>query len=1008
MMDLPIRLVFDPEAAALKHDAESTSVHAGYFVESTDVRLWIDIALQCVGDAAQCDFFAVYLDEKRRGVFVRTKVDERSLVDDGKIGNSTVLRMQSVELPVSMTGSQFWIPKAAHLNPKPMQNEWSNAINGTSRLLVWHPVWGLLGLEESHRLGIESLIRGPEMPSGRWNDAVPGSALPERLLRVDSPPPPTLQQWLENTSKSIGKSPKPLMDLPPSRAERRSDPVGNFMLRTRGTVGRAVGQIADWMERSLKRMVKPKSSPSEKAARSTAATAPGKKSAMETSQWVQAIRNWAKHHVQQWNEAIEARRNAAVHRLMEMLDKDPEQGLLYAIPMSEVDIGRGMCAPGSELVAHDWRIGGFSKGADFWSLGSDTRAKLRSKYILLALRELKSGRYERAAFVYAQLLGDFSSAASALEQGKLYRQAAVIYRDRLGHKKKAAELFRRVGDFNETLVLYIAMGMNLEAGDLYTELGQSEQATKSFEAHLGDCYREMRWCDAADVLCAKLNEFDSAIAMLQSHWPNGQQGRTCLQKTLSLLQNAGRHDASGKQVERLLKSPSLLNCGSWPSEFLSDLVRSYPDISVREQAKQGLFEHASQILGSPSHTIYAAAVTAAIRKAIPEDRLLHRDTVRFVERTKQQIKPIHVIRPNAKSSRSLEPLESIELSRETNWFGLVPTSRGPMCFGDRDGTLFVQPAWHEENYSRGKPHERTKGGAFEIRSFFANSGGRRWIRHSGRVKNEVESFIGMLGGSNGKNAFQEGSSFWYDSALCFRMIPANTEVFDYFFPHEFGISEDNESIVQGVFLHKCEGQVRLGTYDICSKIYYPIQTVFEDFQNGMERDVKKLLAESNLDSDSMREVGMQYVLEMPWRISKHKTQTLISCGTQLHIYESVKRIHSDDFSHAIESIQISNRYARPRAIIGMSEGVVLQWLKHDNFQSLKIDDSARNSHSCFLRSGHIAIAHDAGVDVYSNQGYQVKLESAKQCNQNFSSIAADEEVFWTITNDGLVQKWRPL
>ena len=83
----------------------------------------------------------------------------------------------------------------------------------------------------------------------------------------------------------------------------------------------------------------------------------------------------------------------------------------------------------------------------------------------------------------------------------------------------------------------------------------------------------------------------------------------------------------------------------------------------------------------------------------------------------------------------------------------------------------------------------------------------------------------------------------------------------------------------------------------------------------------------------------------------------------------------------------------------------MQWSKADDYHSCVIDDSAKNSQNCFVRTGHIAIAHDAGVDLYENKGLKVKLLATHTSTRGFVGIEAESDAFWTLTKDGLVQKW---
>jgi tetratricopeptide (TPR) repeat protein len=984
MMDIAVRL-------QLGSEIETPQSATGYIVESQDVSHWIALAIHSCSDATQCDFFPLLVDGVERGAFLRISSPMRLQVRVPLEQVASVIEMRLISDSTHMN-REVWIPLAGKLLPEPLAAEWDLLLADQKEILVWHPMFGLLGFDRSQRCGIESLIQIMPLPARRWSDATEGTALPERLIRVDGPAPPTLQQWLANTEKNIGKNSGELLGLSPSQAERRGNLADDFKMRFLAALGKSISKVTEWMARAARN----KNSPNDKPVNSSAPAkkSPTQGSALSTMQWAQQIREWAKNQMQQWSEALEARRNASVNRLLEMLATNPDDGLKYAIPMSDVDAMRGMGKAGSELVAHDWRSAG-SGGGDAWSVNADLRSRLLIQYRQLALREFKNGRFERAAFIYAHLMGDYSSAANALEQGKLYRSAAVIYRDRLRHQRKAAELFRLAGDFDETLILYKTMGMHLEAGDLYRELDQNEKAVEAYRCHVEYCISRSRWCDAADTLVDKLDATDEAIAMLQRNWPFGHQGEACFEKTISILFKADRHDDAIQQIDRLVKTPSVLDCGSWPAQFLAKVVQAYPVPSVQNRAQQALYLYASQVLSSTNHGAHHAGVSEALRRAIPEDSLLHRDTWRYlhkqnyVHKQNEATRDTQPTNPLLKSVPKLEPILSIPLNSGTKWFGMIPTLRGPLCFGEHNGTLIVQPGWFESGGSGRKPSEHASmqlGGGFEIRSFFTNVTAQRWIRSAGKTDNGNETFLCFIGGSSGSSIFREGSTYWYDGALSFRVVPANPKILDCFVPPALVENLLEGTIVheQGVLLEDCDSGVRLGLIDRECHISYPKQTLSEDF------------ADINDDLPAMPE----------WRIAKHKSQTVIASGQRLRIYNSTQLVRSEDLPHCVETLTVSNRFGRPRIIIGMSQGVIIQWLKSDEFRSLQIDKNAKNSKACFLPTGHIAIAHDDGIDVIANEGYRVSHDSNYISNRSYAAIVSDPLCFWTLTEDGLVQKWK--
>ena len=81
-------------------------------------------------------------------------------------------------------------------------------------------------------------------------------------------------------------------------------------------------------------------------------------------------------------------------------------------------------------------------------------SQLRAKYMELAGREMRLGRYRRAAYIYAHLLGDLTNAAAALIAGKHWREAAVLYRDRLKRPEMAAKCLEQGGLWAEAIEFY--------------------------------------------------------------------------------------------------------------------------------------------------------------------------------------------------------------------------------------------------------------------------------------------------------------------------------------------------------------------------------------------------------------------------------------------------------------------------------------------------------------------------------------------------------------------------
>ena len=106
----------------------------------------------------------------------------------------------------------------------------------------------------------------------------------------------------------------------------------------------------------------------------------------------------------------------------------------------------------------------------------DLQQKLLAKYRELANREKRLKRYRRAAYIYAELIGDVETAAAVLEEGKHFREAAEIYRKHLHKPLLAARTYESGGLFREAVEIYEELELWEEAGDVYGKMEQSSKA----------------------------------------------------------------------------------------------------------------------------------------------------------------------------------------------------------------------------------------------------------------------------------------------------------------------------------------------------------------------------------------------------------------------------------------------------------------------------------------------------------------------------------------------------
>lgn len=328
-------------------------------------------------------------------------------------------------------------------------------------------------------------------------------------------------------------------------------------------------------------------------------------------------------------------------RLLHLLETNPEEGLRFALPLAG-DGSRGLAEPGARLPPRDVNFSlrglGGGRPGDPWVVSWQTRQKLIERYRELANREIRLGRFRRAAYIYAQLLGDFAAAAAALIQGRHYREAAVLYRDRLHRPLEAARCLKEGGLLLEATAIYQAEGEFETAGDLYARLDRPQEAEQAYRRAAN------KLCVAGDLLAAahlleeKVRADDEALTLLSAAWPDSRQAPQCLHAKFDLLARLGRHEQAEHEVAAFRQAATPAPRVAALTRVLSALARAYPDHRLRHTAADTARVLAGQRLPQADRGEQEELVRAVTSLA-PEDRLLTRDGHRWSDRKRWPTAP---------------------------------------------------------------------------------------------------------------------------------------------------------------------------------------------------------------------------------------------------------------------------------------------------------------------------------------------------------------------------------
>lgn len=580
-----------PFSLALK-SAPVAGAAAAWFIPGTDAAAWIEELAEW---GLPMGALRLYLTPVRGskatgGVLV--------LPPAGHVPRATA-RAQGYRF----VGDRLLIPTGSELDPPVHPPELVRKLAGP---LYWlHPTIGLVMFREDEVLGVRELLEFDPGTPRAWNRAQSGITRPPRLLSVEPDHEPSVEAVLEEAREDIGSEMPG--ELPPDPEEEPPPQSGMQQAKKKAL------EAIDWL------------------------TGQAPQTSKEPT-WVDRVQDWARKKLAGLDPSLRQERNRELDKLLKMLERDPDRGLKYAIPLKG-QASRGIAEPSARLGPHTTdfdlsRLGG-GGAADSWDAPWEIKQKLMEAYRRAALHALQIGRHRRAAYIYAELLGDFDSAANALRAGRHFREAAVLYREKLRKPQDAARCLEEGGLIAEAIPLYEQLGNYMKAGELYEQLERPEDATaayrKAAEALIasGDTLR------AAQVIETRVKAPDEALDLLDRGWPGGSQGALCLRESFGLLARLGRHDAAARRAERLRVEPVPEGKLVVLVSTLAQVSRTYPDARVRASTADLTRVLAGQALDLANEAD-ASALALAVAELVPTDPYLSRDAHRFVERRRKR------------------------------------------------------------------------------------------------------------------------------------------------------------------------------------------------------------------------------------------------------------------------------------------------------------------------------------------------------------------------------------
>lgn len=580
-------------------------------------------------------------------------------------------RRSARALEYGLAGSRLYLPVDARLDPPVGDAELNELLGDTPHL--WHPAAGLLALEPTLVLHVADLLEAPSFSDATWDRAVPGLAINARLLSIEPETDLSFQQVLEQGREDIGSESPELDALPPAPGEPSANPIAELARRAETGLAQAIFWLTQLAPHTASRRT-----------------------------WINDLQDWAARRKRRAMASLEAVRNREIHRLLELLKTTPDAGLRFALPMADL-AHRGLADPSGRLAQHDIDFSlkslGRSGRADIWNLPAPLQQQLLARYRELAAREMTLGRYRRAAYIFAALLGDLVSAAAALVRGAHWREAAVLYEDRLHQPAEAAKCLREAGLWTEAIAIYSRLGQHETVGDLYQKLDQPEEAAAAWQRAVADHIHNNDWLSAARIVEDKLGDAQGALDILLQGWELHAWRQNLIGPAFLLLARHAWHDrAAGLVIELANQALAAAQCRLIEQFALES--QSYPAPEVRHLAADQARVLAASLLETTDELL-TRELLGSIGRLAPEDRLLRRDAERFL-RQRLRPKPIRHARSEGKLLTEFEA----QLP-PFDWKAAIAIPGGLVAGGYGDNELIImRMAWH--SHSERHAHRRIK------------------------------------------------------------------------------------------------------------------------------------------------------------------------------------------------------------------------------------------------------------------------------------------------------------
>ena len=523
--------------------------------------------------------------------------------------------------PYTQITNKLFIPVNASLFPEMDTKELQSLLLYDCQ--VFHPSIGLIGFQKSDRLDWKKLFRLSSEKENDWTFAKDGYPKPASLQSIGIITP-KMADFFESMKEDVGS--KPLDDIPGNKEEKESDAMDKFFSSIYENMLKKGLSLSDAIKESLNNKEGKTSSSSGSGGGlgggllggllggMGAAASPGMFGKLES---------WARNKL----DELERKRKSELDRLSDLFDTDPDEALKYAIPLDSPYQNRGIAPPSGRLGPRSTnfnmgKLGG-GRNVDGWNVDSHY-FELQHKYRKAATKAIQDKAYKKAAYIYAHLLGDYNAAANVLKQGEYYRDAAILYKEHLKNLVSAAECFEKGGFLSEGIELYIELKKHEKVGDLYTELGQYENAQSYYQTSIDLALGRNNYIDAARITEKKLKDLEAAKKHLLTGWKKNKQHSNCLQKYFHLIAEEDQEKLT-TEVIHLFNEHTPIDKQSVFLHVLIETNKSYKNPELKTASKEITYKVISEQVSNQNNLNNLFL----LKDFLQDDRLISSDCSRF-------------------------------------------------------------------------------------------------------------------------------------------------------------------------------------------------------------------------------------------------------------------------------------------------------------------------------------------------------------------------------------------